>query len=65
MPTLLLEVSKTVTYLQELEVSQEVFNDLKALPEYKRSPVALEMFDEQQATLSDVELSLETFDLVE
>lgn len=54
-----------MTYLQELEISQEVFNDLKALPEHKRSPVALEMFDEQQATLSDVELSLETFDLVE
>ncbi len=64
MPTLCIEVSKTVTYLQELEVSQEVFNDLKALPEHKRSPVALEMFDEQQAELSDVELSLETFDLV-
>ena len=65
MPTLLIEVSKTVTYLQELEISQEVFNDLKALPEHKRSPVALQMFDEQQAELSDVELSLETFDLVE
>ena len=65
MPTLLLEVSKTVTYLQELEVSQEIFNDLKALPEHKRSPVALQMFDEQQAELSDVEMSLETFDLVE
>lgn len=64
MPTLLIEVSKTVTYLQELEISQEVFNDLKALPEHKRSPVALEMFDEQQAELSDVELSLENFDLV-
>ncbi len=65
MPTLFLEVSKTVTYLQELEISQEVFNDLKTLPEHKRSPVALQMFDEQQAELSDVELSLETFDLVE
>lgn len=64
MPTLILEVSKTVTYLQELEIPQEIFKALKALPEHKRSPVALEMFDEQQAELSDVELSLETFDLV-
>lgn len=45
MPTLIPEVSKTVTYLQELEISQEVFNNLKALPEHKRSPVALDFIE--------------------